>query len=83
MASISLASTNWTSSSVRLLSSLTLSISSSLSRTYWPFSTWKPLTISSGSTAPMPGTVFSYLMRLPVGSWIWLSAIVAADLVAE
>ena len=39
--------------------------------------------MSSGSTAPMPGTTFSYLIRLPDGSWIWLKAIVAPERVAE
>jgi hypothetical protein len=32
---------------------------------------------------PIPGTTFSYLMRLPDGSWIWLNAMVAPLLVAE
>ena len=31
----------------------------------------------------MPGATFSYLMRLPEGSWIWLNATVAPLLVAE
>src|SRR5688572_30174996 len=30
----------------------------------------------------MPGTTFSYLILLPVGSWIWLKAIVAPLFVA-
>ena len=32
---------------------------------------------------PTPGTTFSYLTLLPVGSWIWLKAMVAPLLVAE
>jgi hypothetical protein len=27
-----------------------------------------------GVDRPMPGTIFSYLIRLPLGSWIWLKA---------
>jgi len=40
------------------------------------------LTISSGSTGPTPGATFSYLIRLPLGSWIWWKLICAPDLVA-
>jgi hypothetical protein len=38
--------------------------------------------MSSASTAPTPGTTFSYLTRLPLGLWIWLKEIRADDLVA-
>jgi hypothetical protein len=39
--------------------------------------------ISSRSTGPIPGTTFSYLTRLPDGSWIWWKAMLAPLFVAE